>query len=249
MCDRAECDDGPVPGTNLRLPIRRGVANTILKGWVAYFHREIESLNNSRGFTDEGSWTPTNDVATSNHLSGTAVDLNWSDHPFHVSYGGFTADEIARVRRGLQLFEGTIWWGQDWTSPKDPMHFQLNFGEGDPRNDAFAAKLAAGYLGIWGEGTVSPPVSSGGEFLLRRGDSGPEVARLQAGLNKNFRRYSQLVVDGDFGPRTEAVVREFQRRSELLVDGVVGPATLAELEKYEIDVSGWMAVRAELLGL
>ena len=42
MCDAAECDNGLVPGTNgLRLPIRRGDANTILKGWVAWFNANV----------------------------------------------------------------------------------------------------------------------------------------------------------------------------------------------------------------
>lgn len=245
MCDHAECDTGPVPGTTLRLPIRRGTANIILKGWVAYFHREIESLNNARGFTDEGAWTPTNDVANSNHLSGTAVDLNWSDHPFRVSYAGFTQDEINRVRKGLQLFEGTIWWGQDWTSPKDPMHFQLNYREGDARNTAFATKLLDGYLNIWKNyqgGPVTPPVIvPGGQIYAERGHKGDHVRRLQAFMNTTFPRYSNLAVDGDFGPATERVIKEFQARSGILVDGIVGPVTLGELKKYGFNPEGGTA--------
>lgn len=242
MCDAAECDSGKVPGTNLVLPIRKGDANTILKGWVAWFNRNVESLNNpGRGYADEGSFTWTNSVASSNHLSGTAVDLNWSEHPFYSNYGGYSQAEIAKVREGLRLFEGTIWWGQDWQSPKDGMHFQLNLSEGNSKNVAFASKLRTGYLGIWTPGgpivtPVPPPSPVGGSAVLEYGSSGPAVAALQSGFNKVFPSYAglPLVVDGDFGPRTKAAVVEFQHRTGLDEDGIVGPITRAELGKYGV---------------
>ena len=241
MCDADETDSGPVPGTNLRLPIRRGDANTILKGWVAWFNANVESLNNSRGYADEGSFTWTNSVASSNHLSATAVDLNWSDHPFLVSYAGFTQAEIARCRRGLDLFEGTIWWGQDWVSPKDAMHFQLNYPEGDRRNVEFAKKLRAGYLNIWNGGPIAtsqPAPATTPGTVLKYGSNGPLVAKLQDGFNKVFPKYPglPLEVDGDFGPRTNQAVREFQRRVGLKVTGVVEDKTRKELVKYGIKV-------------
>ena len=236
MCDAEECDSGVVPGTNnLRLPIRSGDANTILKGWVAYFNANVESLANGRGYADEGSFTWTNSVASSNHLSATAVDLNWTDHQFLVSNSGFTPAEISKVRHGLKLFEGTIWWGQDWISPKDAMHFQLNYPEGDSRNIAFAKKLREGYLGIWS----GKPISSAGALtagVLSYGSNGLAVMRLQTGLNKVFPSYPGLPldVDGDFGPRTELAVKEFQRRVGLKVDGEVGAQTGAALARYGI---------------
>ncbi len=243
-CDRSDCDDSPPPGLpGLRLPVRGGDASTILKAWASWFSFNVENLNNrGRGFSDEGCWTATNSVWNSNHLSGTAMDLNWSEHAFRVSYSGFTNQEIAQCRKGLALFENTIWWGQDWNSPKDAMHFQLNLAESNPKNREFAKRLREGYLGIW-TGTPPPasvPVSApvGSDDVLRYGSSGPAVVALQKGLNAVFPKYRAmpLSVDGDFGPATESAVKEFQLRSGLDVDGEVGPITRAELAKYRIKV-------------
>ncbi len=71
--------------------------------------------------------------------------------------------------------------------------------------------------------------SGGGGAVLRRGSTGAPVKALQARLNRDYPAYSKLAVDGDYGPGTEAVVREFQRRSGLAADGIAGPATLGRL--------------------
>ena len=52
---------------------------------------------------------------------------------------------------------------------------------------------------------------------------------LQKRLNRDYPLFSNLEVDGEFGPQTEAVVKEFQRRAGLIVDGIAGPATLTML--------------------
>jgi len=63
---------------------------------------------------------------------------------------------------------------------------------------------------------------------LRRGSEGPEVRELQRVLNSWY-PWLDLVVDGDFGPATEAAVKELQRRAGLVVDGIVGNRTRAVL--------------------
>lgn len=65
--------------------------------------------------------------------------------------------------------------------------------------------------------------------ILRPGDSNDLVRLLQARLNRDYPLYSNLTVDGIYGPRTTAVVREFQRRAGLVADGIAGPATLGRL--------------------
>lgn len=71
----------------------------------------------------------------------------------------------------------------------------------------------------------NPPVPEP-HRVLRNGDSGEEVKVLQMKLNKIG---ANLLVDGQFGPRTEAAVVVFQRERNLTPDGVVGPETWGAL--------------------
>lgn len=58
------------------------------------------------------------------------------------------------------------------------------------------------------------------------GSSGSDVKKLQEALNKNG--YS-LDVDGKFGPKTQAAVKDYQKKNGLKVDGVVGTKTWGSL--------------------
>ncbi|AXB41312.1 MULTISPECIES: peptidoglycan-binding domain-containing protein [Amycolatopsis] len=85
-----------------------------------------------------------------------------------------------------------------------------------------------GTWGIVGGGGSTPPPSTG-RSTLRQGSTGQAVKDLQAFLNRAYPAYSKLVVDGAFGPKTTAVVKEFQRRSGIASDGIVGPQTWTKL--------------------
>lgn len=58
------------------------------------------------------------------------------------------------------------------------------------------------------------------------GSSGSEVKKLQEKLNANG--YS-LDVDGEFGAKTQAAVKDYQKKNNLSVDGIVGNATWGAL--------------------
>ena len=58
------------------------------------------------------------------------------------------------------------------------------------------------------------------------GSSGNDVKALQQKLNSNG---YQLDVDGNFGPKTQAAVRDYQQKNGLTVDGIVGKNTWSTL--------------------
>jgi N-acetyl-anhydromuramyl-L-alanine amidase AmpD len=67
-------------------------------------------------------------------------------------------------------------------------------------------------------------------ILLYRGRPGQDPHQVRVLQERLKRAYSKLVVDGDFGPHTEACVRDWQHNHPPLVaDGIVGPATAAAM--------------------
>ena len=127
-----------VPGTSVNLQIHKGQPFTIMRAFAADFNAYVEPLRDK----DSACYTPTNSVSTSNHLNGTAMDLNWGGmgdygHPFHVR-GTFTAEQMITIRQLLTWYEGTIYWGGDWTDPIDEMHWQMGYDTyGSPAVDDF----------------------------------------------------------------------------------------------------------------
>ncbi len=69
---------------------------------------------------------------------------------------------------------------------------------------------------------------AGGDRVLREGQNGPAVKRLQTLLNKHG---AHLAADGDFGNKTEAALKRFQRAQGLPVTGRLNHATLDKLER------------------
>jgi len=70
--------------------------------------------------------------------------------------------------------------------------------------------------------SLIPAVDTANRPTLRRGAMGSLVQQLQSKL-------PDVPADGNFGPGTEAAVRQFQRDKGLVPDGIVGPQTWAAL--------------------
>jgi putative chitinase len=112
------------------LQIREGQPAAIMGAFAADFNAYVEPLRDA----DSACYTESNSVLGqpgknngSNHMSATAMDLDWNSHPFRVLNAGFNAAQIATIRELLTFYEKTIWWGNDWDNPKDAMHFQMGY--------------------------------------------------------------------------------------------------------------------------
>lgn len=211
-----------IPGSNVRVSLRKGDVSVVLLWVAAQFHNTVQPLRQS----DTGGYNPRSIIGgntLSNHASGTAIDVRWRDHPLGAS-GTFTIGQRAAIRRILNACAGVVRWGGDYKGRKDEMHFEV---VGSPAAVAKVAdRIRNGTIGK----TTSPATSK--DYPL----TAAQVRKLQSDLNRIFPAYKDtpLKVDGVPGPKTQSAVKEFQRRTGLTADGIVGPKTKAKLRTYGI---------------
>ncbi len=152
MVDEGSCNWITVPGTNphVSLQIQVGQPTAILRAWAADWNAYVEPLRDA----DSACWTAGNSVLGtpgrnngSNHLGGSACDLNWGSHPFQVwaqpGVGGcgFSAAQIATVEEMVDFYEDTVFWANNWDNPKDAMHSQMGYGTyNNPHTADFIAR-------------------------------------------------------------------------------------------------------------
>lgn len=67
--------------------------------------------------------------------------------------------------------------------------------------------------------------------LIRKGDKGPMVTRLQKDLLAAGEKLPRFGADGHFGDETKDAVKSLQRKAGIAVDGIVGPNTRDAIEK------------------
>ena len=97
------------------------------------------------------------------------------------------------------------------------------YGYGRPKYDAEPAAAKKAYSGTY------PTLPA--RTYFKRGDSGKQVKLLQQFLN--WYGSFALVVDGEYGPKTESAVKEFQRKEKITVDGEFGKVSLATAKKVK----------------
>lgn len=84
---------------------------------------------------------------------------------------------------------------------------------------------------------------------LRTGSTGPNVVVVQSSINRIAQNYPAIpkipVVDGIYGPRTEASVRALQKIFGLSPDGIVGPATWYQIVRLYTAVNALSELRSQ----
>jgi len=117
-----------VPGTAVKLRVAKRVA-PLLVSFAAEFHKSVEPIDEGKTYDDwsycfrkvRGSQT-----VLSNHASGTAIDLNATEHPLGA-VGTFTEEQVRVINRLCRKYG--LRWGGNFRSRKDPMHFEVALNE------------------------------------------------------------------------------------------------------------------------
>lgn len=144
---------------------------------------------------------------TSNHGKGLAVDFSVRNR-----LGQEKPLNTAALEWLAKNGPSFGWWN---TTTDENWHWCWCLGDG-PMPPAVLAE--EGYF-------PNPPVPAQPPTLMQ-GSTGDDVELLQMRLNKVGQN---VLVDGQFGPRTDAAVKAFQTSRNLTPDGVVGPETWAAL--------------------
>lgn len=144
--DRSKIGTYLVPGTSTRISVRKGNVATVLLYVASEFDKHVEDIDtpSSRGYVadhlltdgsapsrvlDDWSFAVRNirgsSTTLSNHASGSAIDLNATQHPLGTR-GNYTAGQLREIRKILAFCDNVVRAGVFYTARPDPMHFEIN---------------------------------------------------------------------------------------------------------------------------
>lgn len=127
--DRTRIASYTIPGTKIRVALRKGPCSVVLLDLAAFVHANVEPLDH--GPLDDWGYAERtirgSSTTLSNHASGTALDLNSTRHPLGKT-GTWTPEQRKKIHDRLRFYDGVIRWGGDYTGRPDEMHFEINAG-------------------------------------------------------------------------------------------------------------------------
>lgn len=117
-----------IPGTDVKVAVRKGAAGDLLLYVASRWHREVEPLRAPDGVLDCWGYAERmvrgSSTSVSNHASGTALDFRARIHPLGKR-GTYKPGQVAAIRRILADCRGAIRWGGDYVSRADEMHVEV----------------------------------------------------------------------------------------------------------------------------
>lgn len=123
-----------IPGANRTYILREGPAGYLLACYILWHHKRIQSLDNPT--YDDWGYAPPKPIpgsnSYSNHGSGTAADINATEHPWG-EVGTYSAWNTYRIRKRMRNYHNLIRWGGDYLHKKDEMHFEIVASEEECR--------------------------------------------------------------------------------------------------------------------
>jgi hypothetical protein len=224
-CDSSVIAKYTIPGTSVKVNIRKGDVSVVLLDFAAWFDDHVEKL-----IQDQCGGYNCREIAgsstLSNHASGTSIDLNWNKHPQGRRHAGFTASQRSAIHSRLATYGGVIRWGDDYSGTPDAMHFEINKSAGAVKTAADRIRGAAGGGSKPSTGGGLPRYAAGSRENSRsKNNAGTDVATLQRFIGSEHAG----AADGHFGSHTERGVRWYQDMRGLHVDGIAGPRTWAPI--------------------
>jgi len=203
---------------------------------LVQLREQINALSPNRSKVSDGTIGDTaHSARASDHNpdgSGVVRAMDITHDPGHGVGGRGIAEAIRAARDSRVKYiisDGEIMSGAAGPKPwqwrrytgKNPHrhHVHLSVVAGKAGDDARPWVLN---LAVAPSKVVKPPKDL--VVVLAKGAKGIAVEKLQRALNAAGAKPA-VVVDGDFGDRTDKAVRAFQRAKKLVVDGKVGPAT------------------------
>jgi hypothetical protein len=114
----------------VQFPVRKGACGELLMWAAERWHHEVEPLvpGTCWGYAERAI---RGSSETSNHASGTAIDLNAPQHPLGTSpTATLSPTQIAAINRIIADADGALRWGGTYQGRKDPMHIEVNAPEG-----------------------------------------------------------------------------------------------------------------------
>lgn len=189
----------------------------------------FDTLTDSK-YTNSSDYLLEGDILVTKTKGHTVVVLNDGDKAYIDMSGAATptlkkGDKGSEVRRLQDNLNKTIKAG-----------LQIDGDYGQKTYDAvatFQAKYNLSVDGCYGPKTAAKmidvlngngPVVTGpvkiATYTLKKGNKGSNVKTLQENLNIAIN--AGLEVDGSYGPKVEAAVKEFQKKYGLVVDGIYG---------------------------